>query len=190
LTANPFGPNLEREVRRAGIGLRSQVFHPHRWKEVAQKLEYRAFQSMLKTISRDPSGPLGRLYHFTGDEDFLKHEVLKSLISVLVPPELKSFNLDLLYGTETSADQIIDRVSTVPVNAKRRLVVVFDLHKLSPFSKDMLLGFLPKLPDSTCLVFFSPRISKPTKFHKENLPSPWSSTSCLRIACRPGSRIG
>jgi len=134
---------------------------------VAQKLDYRAFQSTLKALSRDPSGPLGKLYHFTGDEDFLKQEVLKSLVSVLVPPELKSFNLDLLYGTETSADQIIDRASTVPVNAERRLVVVFDLHKLSPFSKDMLLVFLPKLPDSTCLILFSPRISKPTKFHKE-----------------------
>ena len=110
---------------------------------MAQKLKYLEFKTQLRSLLGDSSGPLGKLYHFTGDETFLKEEVLRSLVSILVPPELKSFNLDLLYGAETSADQIISKASTAPVNADQRMVVVFDLHKLSPFSKDMLLAFLP-----------------------------------------------
>jgi DNA polymerase-3 subunit delta len=134
---------------------------------VAQKVDYRAFQSTLKALCRDSSTSLERLYYFTGDEDFLKQEAVKSLVSAVVLPELRSFNLDQLYGSETSADEIIDRASTVPVNAERRLVVVYDLQKLSPFSKDMLLAFLPKLPDSTCLILLSPKMSKSGKFYDQ-----------------------
>jgi DNA polymerase-3 subunit delta len=171
LTGNLFDPNLKREARKAcarmPMPLCGGSYHPYRKNKVAQKVDYRAFQNTLKALSRDPSAPLRRLYYFAGDEDFLKQETLKSLVSILVPSELRSFNLDLLYGSETSADEIIDKASTVPVNAERRLVVVYDLHKLSPFSKDMLLAFLPKLPESTCLILISPKISKPAKFYKE-----------------------
>jgi DNA polymerase-3 subunit delta len=136
-------------------------------KKVAEKLKYPQFKTRLKSLSGDRPQALGKLYHFTGDEDFLKQEALRSLVSILVSPGLKNFNLDQIYGAETGADQIINKASTIPVNADVRMVVVFDLHKLSPFSKDMLLAFLPKLPDSTCLILVSPKISKPTKFYKE-----------------------
>jgi DNA polymerase-3 subunit delta len=133
---------------------------------MTKKLSYAEFLNTLKSSSKEPADQVKSLYHFTGEEDFLKEEAWKKLVSILVPPELKSFNLDLLYGAETSTDQIINTVSTLPVNAKKRVVVVFDLHKLSPFSKDALLLFLPKLPDSVCLIFLSPKINTQTKFYK------------------------
>lgn len=133
---------------------------------MAGKLTYFQFLNKLKGASEDPAGKVDGSYHLTGDEDFLKGEALKKLIAVLVPHELKNFNLDILYGAEVGADQIINKASTIPVNARKRVVVVFDLHKLSPFSKDMLLSFLPKLPDSVCLVLLSPKITTPTKFSK------------------------
>lgn len=133
---------------------------------MAKKLSYAEFLNTLKSNSREPEDRVESLYHFTGDEDFLKEEAWKKLASILVPLELKSFNLDLLYGAETSADQIINMASTLPMNAKKRVVVVFDFHKLSPFSKDALLLFLPKLPDSVCLIFLSPKINTQTKFYK------------------------
>jgi len=133
---------------------------------MAKKLSYAEFLNTLKPGSKEPADRVESLYHLTGEEDFLKEEAWKKLVSILVPPELKSFNLDLLYGTETSADQIINTASTIPVNAKKRVVVIFDLHKLSPFAKDALLLFLPKLPDSVCLVLLSPKVSMQTKFYK------------------------
>ena len=133
---------------------------------MAEELTYFQFLNKLKRTSPDPTGEVEAVYHFTGDEDFLKGEALKKLIAILVPQELRNFNLDVLYGAETSADQIINKASTIPVNARKRVVVVNDLDKLSPFSKDMLLSFLPKLPDSVCLILLSPKVAMTTKFYK------------------------
>lgn len=124
-----------------------------------KKLTYFQF---LKQID---SGKVETTYHFTGDEDFLKEEAWRKIASLLVPENLKSFNLDFLYGAETSADQLYSKVSTAPVNAKKRVVVLFDLHKLSDFSKEMLLKFIPKLPNSVCLILLSPKLISKAKFY-------------------------
>jgi DNA polymerase-3 subunit delta len=133
---------------------------------MAKKITYSRLQSELNSDRGDPAEKLESLYHFTGDEGFLKEEALKRVVSALVPKDLKMFNLDILYGAETSADQIIGKACTAPVGSGRRVVVVFDLHKLSVFSKDVLLSFLPKLPDSVCLILLSPKIPTQTKFYK------------------------
>jgi DNA polymerase-3 subunit delta len=119
----------------------------------------------LELLNRIKSGKIDHLYHFTGEEDFLKEEAWRRISSILIPDDLKSFNLNLLYGSETTAVEIINQVSTFPINSEKRLVVVFDLHKLSPFYKDVLLSYLPKLPDSTCLILISPKLASKTKFY-------------------------
>jgi DNA polymerase-3 subunit delta len=115
--------------------------------------------------NRIKAGQIDSLYHFTGEEDFLKEEAWRKISSILIPEDLKSFNLNLLYGPETSAVEIINKASTLPVNSEKRLLVVFDIHKLSPFYKDVLLSYLPKLPDFTCLILISPKLVSKTKFY-------------------------
>jgi DNA polymerase-3 subunit delta len=119
----------------------------------------------LESSPGDSKEKIVSLYHFTGDEGFLKEEAWKKIASILVPEDLRSFNLDLLYGAETSADKIINAASTLPVNAPRRVVVVFDVDKLSAFSKEVLISYLPKLPDSACLILLSPKIPSKSKFY-------------------------
>ena len=134
--------------------------------QMGKKIAYPQLLNMLKPGPEDPADGLERLYHFTGEDDFLKEEAWRKIAALLVPEELKSFNLDLMYGAEISADQIINQASTSPVNAKKRVVVVFDLPKLSAFSRDVLLTFLPKIPDSVCLILLSPKITSTAKFYK------------------------
>ncbi len=122
----------------------------------------------FELLNRIKSGKIDPLYHFTGEEDFLKMEAWRKISSILIPEDLKSFNLDLLHGSETSAVEIINKASTSPINSERRLVVVLDVHKLSPFYKDILLSYLSKLPDFTCLILISPKLddkAKKTKFY-------------------------
>jgi DNA polymerase-3 subunit delta len=117
----------------------------------------------FELLNKIKSGKIDSLYHFTGEEDFLKEEAWRKISSILISEDLKSFNLNLLYGSETSAVEIINKVSTAPINSERRLVVVFDVHKLSPFYKDILLSYLPKLTDFTCLILISPKLDERTK---------------------------
>ena len=115
--------------------------------------------------NRIEAGKIDPLYHFTGEEDFLKEEAWRKISSILIPEDLKSFNLDLLYGSETSAVEIINKTSTLPINSEKRLLVIFDIHKLSPFYKDVLLSYLPKLPHFACLILISPKLTSKTKFY-------------------------
>ena len=131
---------------------------------MGKKIVYSQLLNALKPGPEDPADRLERVYHFTGEDDFLKEEAWRKIVSLLVPESLKSFNLDLMHGAEISADQIINQASTVPVNAKKRVAVVFDLPKLSAFSKDVLLSFLPRIPDSVCLILLSPNITSTEKF--------------------------
>jgi DNA polymerase-3 subunit delta len=119
----------------------------------------------FELLNKIKSGKIEPLYHFTGEEDFLKEEIWRKISSILIPEDLKSFNLDLLHGSETSAVEIINKASTSPINSERRLVVVFDIHKLSPFYKDVLLSYLPKLPHFTCLILISPKLTSKAKFY-------------------------
>ncbi|MGB8658341.1 MAG: DNA polymerase III subunit delta [Candidatus Zixiibacteriota bacterium] len=134
---------------------------------MGKKLTYPEFLKKLGSSSKEPANALESVYHFTGEEDLLKEEAWRKVVSILVPDDLRSFNLDFLYGRETSADQIINQASTAPVNARKRVVILFELEKLSAFAKDVLLSFLPKLPDSTCLILISPKIASPVpKFYQ------------------------
>ncbi len=121
--------------------------------------------NFLELSNRIESGRTDHLYHFTGEEDFLKEDAWRKVCSILVPEDLKSFNLSLLHGSETSAVEIINEASTPPINSEKRVVVVLDVHKLSPFYKDILLSYLPKLPHFTCLILISPKLTSRAKFY-------------------------
>lgn len=130
-----------------------------------KKTTYSDLMRKLNTGSKDPADRVDSVYHFTGEEDFLKEEAWRKIVSLLVPDDLRSFNLDLMYGNETSADELANVVFQAPLNAQKKVVVLFDLNKLSEFSKNILLKFLPKLPNSVCLILLSPPITSKSKFY-------------------------
>ena len=107
------------------------------------------------------------IYHFTGEEEFLKNEAIGKLIGILVPDKLKSFNLNLLYASQIDVEQIINFCSTFPINNPKRLIVLYELDKLSPKHKDALLDFLKNIPKTACLVLVSGKIKLNSKFYKE-----------------------
>jgi DNA polymerase-3 subunit delta len=79
------------------------------------KLDYKSLIKNLKEGTIEP------LYFFHGPQEYLKEEALSLLISKLVDPNLRSFNLDILFGPDSSADEIFNLISTLPMNAERRL---------------------------------------------------------------------
>ncbi len=87
-------------------------------------------------LSQLEKGKLATVYHFTGEEDFLKREALEKLIAVLIEPSLKSFNLDFLQARGVKAEEIINLCATLPFGSKKRMVVVYENQKLHPFQKE------------------------------------------------------
>jgi DNA polymerase-3 subunit delta len=111
-----------------------------------------SFRKLKLDIER---GELAPVYFFYGPEELLKEEVVQSLIQRLVPPELKDFNLDVLYGDETDGAQIVDRASALPMMIQRRVVVVRNVNQLGLPDRKRLLVFLKRPFPHTCLVLTS-----------------------------------
>lgn len=117
-------------------------------------------------LNQIEKGKLSTVYHFTGEEDFLKREALEKLISLLIEPSLKSFNLDFLQARGVKAEEIINLCATLPFGSKKRMVVVYESQKLHPVQKDELLKYLPQVPQTTCLVLLSNAVDHRLKFYQ------------------------
>jgi DNA polymerase-3 subunit delta len=104
-------------------------------------------------------GKIDRLYLFYGQEGYVKEQALSQLSQALVAPGLKDLNYQVLDGEAASTDDIINACETLPFMSDRRLVVVKDLPALlqggrSNIDEDRLKSYLPRIPSSTCLVFY------------------------------------
>src|SRR5687767_2723236 len=75
------------------------------------------------------TGDLAPLYLLTGSDDAEK-SAMAGEFADSVEEGLRPFNVDRLYGGETSADVVIDAANTMPMIASRRIVVVMQAEKL------------------------------------------------------------
>ena len=108
------------------------------------------------------AGRVGPLYLIEGTDEVLKSE-LAGLFADAIEPELRAFNVERLYGTDTSLEprSIADAVKTLPMMAPRRVVVVLQAERvLNPRESETSDGALKPLVecieqpvDSTTLVF-------------------------------------
>ena len=77
------------------------------------------------------AGRVGPLYLIEGTDEVLKSE-LAGLFADAIEPELRAFNVERLYGTDTSLEprSIADAVKTLPMMAPRRVVVVLQAERV------------------------------------------------------------
>ena len=113
------------------------------------------------------------LYIMDGEDEFSQTEAISRLRSKLGDPSTSDLNTAVLNGAKSSVEDIIHHCDTVPFLSERRLVIVERmLSRLGSKSRsaargkggkastdaddqpaDRLLGYLPRLPDFTDLVF-------------------------------------
>lgn len=94
------------------------------------------------------------VYYLYGEEIFLV-DMLQELVEKLVPDGVKDFNLDLIYGGETTPEKVLNMASSYPMMAERRVVIVRDFLKLNQSQEgDGIAEFIPYLknPSPTTLL--------------------------------------
>ncbi len=74
---------------------------------------------------------LSPVYLLHGEEDLLREEALNAILDVAVPPEHRSFNLDIVEWADIEVKDIIARASAYPMMAERRAVVVKGFDKVT-----------------------------------------------------------
>jgi len=108
---------------------------------------------------------IGKLYLFTGPEQFLARYYEKEIVNKLLDENSKAFNYTVI-GNKTSLKELSDVVSTFPAFSERRVVVVKD-NSLAKGSGDKNWNsFFGSLPDYICLLFILDEIDKRTAFFK------------------------
>jgi len=71
------------------------------------------------------------VYVFFGEEDFLRSELIHNLPGYFLPDEgTRSFNYDLLYGSDVQIRDVIGMAQSYPVMAEKRVVIVRDAEKV------------------------------------------------------------
>jgi len=122
------------------------------------------YDDLMKDIDRGQPRPV---YFFYGPEELRKEQAVQDLIGKIVPRELRDFNLDILYGDETDAGQILDRISTLPMMAERRVVLIRDVAALRPSSKKQLPVHLKTAFPHTCLIMTAGEIDVRKAFYRD-----------------------
>src|SRR5262249_30874869 len=87
-------------------------------------------------------GEIAPVYLLCGTDPLLYQRTVGALVARLVTPESRAFNHDAFEGKSASAAQILAAARTLPMMAKRRLVVVRDVEGLGADGMGALAGYL------------------------------------------------
>ncbi len=107
------------------------------------------------------SGALGPLYVLVGDDEAEKSAVAQEFIDS-IDEGLRAFNVERLYGAETTVDDLSDAAATFPMMVPRRIVVVLAAEglliprresKAAEEAQERLEAFIDNPPDHATVVF-------------------------------------
>jgi DNA polymerase III subunit delta len=121
----------------------------------------KALHTALKKRVFDP------VYYLFGDDDYLKEGASRDIIDAAVDPSTRDFNLEVRRASEIDAEALDALLSTPPMLAERRVVVIRDVDKLKKAARALLDRYLAKPATDTVLVLVSPSGSKADKLLAE-----------------------
>ena len=123
-------------------------------------MDYFEFEKSIK------SGKFAPVFLFIGEEDYLREEAVRLIISRGIDPETTDFNLDILYGNETDGTKILQIASSYPFMGERRLVIVKDLQRMKPGCIETINRYIKKPSPTTCLVLTATSLNFRLKHNK------------------------
>src|ERR1041384_8432046 len=108
-------------------------------------------------------GVFAPAYYFHGEDDYLKDEELKRLVEAAVAPATRDFNFESLRGADLDAETLGSVLSTPPMMAERRVVVVREANALKKDARTMLDKYLKNPAPDLLLLLVAPSGAKEDK---------------------------
>jgi DNA polymerase-3 subunit delta len=126
-------------------------------------------RAMPRPSGNDPlaqlrEGEPGPLYFIHGKERYLIDRAVDLLRARVLDPRTRDFNYELFYGKEAGAARIVQAARSLPMMAKRRLVLVRDADEMKADELAGLISYVSAPAPETCLVFVGEKIDSRLKF--------------------------
>jgi DNA polymerase III subunit delta len=99
-------------------------------------------------------------YYISGEDDYQKDDAVRQLIDAALDPASRDFNLDVRRGAELDAQTLGILLSTPPMMAERRIVVIRDAGTLKKDARKALDEYLKRPAADTLLILTCPAGSK------------------------------
>ena len=121
-------------------------------------------------------GMLRPVYLLFGPEEYLTNYYLKEFNTLVVTPELRNFNYQVLEG-KNCVDKVIAACETLPMMSDRKLVIVKETGLFASEAKNKkdksdssfqndIIEYLEKKPKEACLIFVEIEANKKSKMYK------------------------
>jgi DNA polymerase-3 subunit delta len=109
------------------------------------------FETIVGRIKKKQFDPV---YFLTGEEPFFIDKISHMIEDEVLTDDEKSFNLMVLYGIETTDDQVLSQARQYPTMASHRVVIVREAQNMRRLADSAsLLAYLQKPVPTTILVF-------------------------------------
>jgi DNA polymerase-3 subunit delta len=99
-------------------------------------------------------------YYISGEDDYQKDDAVRQLIEAALDPSSRDFNLDVRRGSDLDAETLGVLLSTPPMMADRRVVVVRDAGALKKDARRALDEYMKRPASDTVLIMTCPAGSK------------------------------
>lgn len=95
-------------------------------------------------------------YYFHGPNEYLKDEEVRRLVDAAADPSTRDFNVEFVRGSDIDAETLGSTISTPPMMAERRVVVVRDASALKKDARAMLDTYLKRPAPDLLLILVAP----------------------------------
>lgn len=108
-----------------------------------------AVRALREILKRNPQGGA---YYICGEDEFQKEDAMKRLIASSLDPSVRDFNLDVLRAQDVDAKSFEGIVSSLPMMADRRVVVIRETSALKKEARKSVERFLAEPPQDVVLL--------------------------------------
>ena len=124
-----------------------------------------------RTTKLDPFDDLEKngprpIYAIDGDERMLVDEALRFVRERALPKTARDFNVDTFSGHDAKVVRVLEALSTLPVFADRRFVLVTAADELELEKSEAFLAYIAKPNPTTVLVLVADKFDARTKMYK------------------------
>jgi DNA polymerase III subunit delta len=108
--------------------------------------------SLSRALEKLRAQPSSATVFLHGEEEFLREEGVREVLSVVLDSATRDFNLDQLRGSDADPETLASMLATPPMMANYRVVLVRDAQGLSPKAREAVEQFLERPSPGSVLI--------------------------------------